>query len=77
MHLVVVQVLWWCALAAQGVYLEPSRVKRGIWGTVTSTVYKTVEEKLYVPASCVHIAPGLPDCRHIRFMNYPSFDANA
>ncbi|KAL1517478.1 hypothetical protein ABEB36_001240 [Hypothenemus hampei] len=57
----------------QGVILEPSRIKRGIFGTVTSTVYKTIEDKHYVPASCIHIAPNLPDCRNVRFINnYPN-----
>ncbi|XP_066250547.1 uncharacterized protein [Euwallacea similis] len=64
-------------LGAQAHFLEPTRVKRGIWGPVTSTVFKTVEQTHYVPASCVHVSPNLPQCRREKLMYYPSFDANA
>ncbi|XP_019763516.2 uncharacterized protein LOC109539886 [Dendroctonus ponderosae] len=64
----------WCLVGilvtlVQGALIEPSRVKRGIFGTVTSTVYQNVEEKIYVPASCVYVAPNLPECRNVRFLN--------
>ncbi|KAH1002245.1 hypothetical protein HUJ04_008350 [Dendroctonus ponderosae] len=58
-----------CVTLVQGALIEPSRVKRGIFGTVTSTVYQNVEEKIYVPASCVYVAPNLPECRNVRFLN--------
>ncbi|XP_076271832.1 uncharacterized protein LOC143203530 isoform X1 [Rhynchophorus ferrugineus] len=53
--------------------IEPTRVKRGIFGTITSTIYETVTEKHYVPSTCVHVEPNLPDCRNVRFLNWPSF----
>lgn len=64
----------WCLLGifvslVYGSLIEPSRVKRGIFGTVTSTVYRNVQEKIYVPASCVYVAPNLPECRNVRFLN--------
>lgn len=64
-------------LIVQSVHISPTRAKRGIWGDVTKTVFKTIEEKHYVPASCVHIPADLPDCRNVRSMNYPTFDSNS
>ncbi|XP_030749305.1 uncharacterized protein LOC115877306 [Sitophilus oryzae] len=56
------------------VLIEPTRLRRGILGTVTSTVFTTVTETHYVPATCLHVDPNLPDCRNVRFLNLPAFN---
>ncbi|XP_060534758.1 uncharacterized protein LOC132707096 isoform X2 [Cylas formicarius] len=54
-----------------------TRVRRGIFGGQTSTVYKVVEKKHYVPYSCVYVDPNLPNCRNLRFLWGPADVRNA